>query len=218
MLVDTHVILMSDSNEKWWDECQDSLAGEPVNIHVIEGVKGHIGKGRVKGFIEGKSPYVSCVDPDDLIIPGAFEKCIEALEDNPEACGAYTDELLIDERGRTIRPGIWSGRDWNPLLQLEPQYLHHIYVMRRCFVAKHLTELGRWPHLAEFVLKGLLVNHGPWIHVDSFGYKWRMHEEGQNHKGYSLMDVYAARWRVIPVLQNAARKYRARIPVSPKAD
>lgn len=66
-------------------------------------------------------------------------------------------ELLINAEGKPVEPGFWSGRAWNPLLQLEPKYLHHVFVMRREFVLPHLDELeNKWPYLAEFALKGLL--------------------------------------------------------------
>ncbi len=210
--IDVHVLLLPSTNQEWWQECQESMQGEPVNLHLVDGVEGHIGKGRAKGFAEGTAPYVSCVDPDDLVMPGAFSACLEALDANPEACGAYTDELLINAKDKVIKPGVFSGMPWNPLLQLEPQYLHHVYVIRREFVQKYLLELRRWPGMAEFVLKGLLPAHGPWIHVNRMGYKWRM-AKGASHKRHSMMNVYAARWRVIPTLQKAAQLYKATLQV-----
>jgi hypothetical protein len=209
--VDTHVLLMPDTHQRWWEECKASLREEPINLHETPGVKGHIGKARANGFRQGTAPYVSCIDPDDLVIPGAFQACIDALEARPDACGAFTDELLVDINGRTIKPGIWSREPWNPLLQLEPKYLHHIYVMRRSYVEPYLNELeDKWPSLADFILKGLICKHGPWIHVDRFGYKWRIHRTN-NHKDFPIKDVYAARWRVIPTLYEAAIKYQARL-------
>ena len=87
-IVDTHVILLPDTHQQWWQDCRRSLTGEPIRLHVVEGVRGHIGKGRAEGFRRGDAPYISCVDPDDLAIPGAYAACIEALEQHPEACGA----------------------------------------------------------------------------------------------------------------------------------
>jgi hypothetical protein len=211
MKIDTHVILLPNTNMDWWEECRKSLEGEPINLHIVDGVEGHTGKGRIEGFKKGDSPYISCIDPDDLVIPGAFKTCLEALKKNPKACGVYTDELVINETGKTIRPGMWSGRDWNPLLQLEPRYLHHVYVMRRRFVEKHLKELNKWPNLAEFILKGLLPAHGPWVHVNGYGYKWRQHGD-HSHKKLPMMGLYAARWRIIPTLQRAAYKYNTELP------
>ncbi len=210
--VDTHVILLPETNQEYWKMCHESLKNEPINLHLIEGTNGHIGTGRSDGFSKGSSPYVCCIDPDDIVIPGAFISCIKALETHPEACGAYTDELVIDESGRTVRKGLWSGREWNPLLQIEPQYLHHIFVMRREFVDQHMDELRQWPFLADFILKGLLTAHGPWIHVNGFGYKWRLHQN-QAHKKYPRTGLNAARWRIIPTLREAAYRYKAKLPI-----
>jgi hypothetical protein len=67
--------------------CQKSLQNEPINLHLVDGVPGHVGRTRANGFRIGEAPYVSCVDPVDLVMPGAFQACIDALEDNPLACG-----------------------------------------------------------------------------------------------------------------------------------
>lgn len=212
--IDVHVALLPTTDKVLWRECLESLKDEPINIHIVEGVPAHIGRARYGGFAKGTSPYVSCVDPDDLVIPGAFAACLETLAAHPEACGVYTDELIIDRVGNVIRPGIWSETPWNPLFQLEPKYLHHVYVMRRCYVEKYYLELLRWPSMPEFVLKGLITAHGPWIHVNRFGYKWRL-SKGAVHNRMSPATVYAARWRVIPALQNAARKDMAVIQTDP---
>lgn len=213
MKVDTHVLLLPETNQQWWEECQATLKDEPINLHLVDGIPGHIGKARAKGFQQGDSPYISFVDPDDLLIPGAFQACIDVLESNPQACGAFTDEILIDEKGETLGSGIWTRRPWNPLLMLEPKYMHHITVMRREFVLRHLEEITtKWPNLAEFVLKGLLTQYGPWINAGKIGYKWRVgNPDGATHKSFPITGVYAARWRIIPLLYKAAQKYQAKL-------
>ncbi len=210
--IDVHVLKIPSTDNALWEQCQQSLRGEPINLHVVDGVIGHIGRARYNGYSKGESPYISCVDPDDIVIPGAFEACLEALENRPEACGVFTDELIIDQFGKVIKPGIWSETNWNPLLQLEPKYLHHIFVMRRSFVEKLHLELLKWPVLADYVLKCLITKYGPWVHVNRYGYKWRM-MKGSYHTKMSLTAVTAARWRVIPTLQDAAKKYDAIIRI-----
>lgn len=199
---------LPSTDQSMWKECNQSLIEEPINLHILDGVKGHVGKARHNGFTLGSAPYVSCVDPDDIVLPGAFEACIKVLEKNPHACGAYTDEIIIDKNGEEINPGFWSGIPWNPLLQLEPRYLHHVYVMRREFVEKCYLELIRWPNMSEYILKCFLTKYGPWIHVNRFGYKWRLLKESC-HNQMSQTSVCAAQWRVIPILQKAAKKYKA---------
>ncbi len=212
--IDVHILHLPSTDTALWEECLHSLEEEPIQLHLTKGVPGHIGKARYAGFRKGSLPYISCVDPDDVVIPGAFHACLEALEENQDACGAYTDEQIIDYSGKVLKPGLWSHLPWNPLLQLEPKYLHHIFVMRRCFAEKYYLELLRWPSMPEYILKCLITAHGPWLHVNRFGYKWRIGSEASHNK-MTLMTIYAARWRVIPVLQMAAEKYGASICADP---
>ena len=208
MKIDTHVLLLPETNQQWWDACRATLKEEPINLLTTEGIRGHIGKARTKGFQLGDSPYISFVDPDDLVIPGAFNACLKTLEAHPEACGTFTDEVLMTGDCKPIRPGFFSGHPWNPLHMLEPQYMHHLLVMRREAVLPYLQELDRWPNLAEFVLKGLMVQQGPWVRTDMVGYQWRISENRQStHKQFPVTGVNAARWRIIPLLYQAARKY-----------
>lgn len=206
--IDVHVLLLPTTDQNLWQECLETLQKEPINLHVVDGIEGHIGKARYAGFTQGNCPYISCIDPDDLVIPGAFAACLEALEENPKACGAYTDELIIDQDGKVVKPGIWSKTPWNPLLQLEPKYLHHIYVMRRSLVEKHYLEILRWAIMPEYILKCLLVSQGPWVHVNRFGYKWRLNQ-GAAHSKIPPSIICAAQWRVIPTLQRAAKEHNA---------
>lgn len=208
--VDVHILVLHSTDRKLLDECLESLEDEPVNVHITDGIQGHIGKARCNGFQKGDSPYVCCVDPDDLVLSGAFQACLEVLTGAPEACGAYTDELIMGPDGEIMRPGVWSGIPWNPLLQLEPKYLHHIFVMRREYVERCYMELLRWSSMAEYILKGLLVNYGKWVHVNRFGYKWRMGTD-TTHTRISATKTCAAKWRVIPSLQRAAERYGSSI-------
>lgn len=209
MKVDVHVLFLPETDQTLWGRCQESLKGEPVNLIMTEGIRGHVGKARAKGFLLGDSPYVSFIDPDDLVVPGAFDACIETLEANPNACGTFTDEILIDIDDKIIRPCFFSGCSWNPLHMLEAQYMHHILVMKREYVLKHIVELEQWPNLAEFVLKGLLTQYGPWVHTNYIGYKWRVAQTDKStHKSFPLSGLNAARWRIIPLLYKAAKKYQ----------
>jgi hypothetical protein len=61
-----------------------SLRKQPITLHVLAGVKGHIGKGRYNGFQAGRHPYVSLVDPDDLVTKNGFRDCLELLQDCPD--------------------------------------------------------------------------------------------------------------------------------------
>lgn len=55
--IDVHILTMPDSNREWLSRCIKSLDGEPVNLHILPGVKGDIAAGRMAGFaIHAPSP------------------------------------------------------------------------------------------------------------------------------------------------------------------
>lgn len=173
--IDCH-ILLTKAHERYHAGCLASLATEPVNIHTPPPVMGHIGRGRMAGFILGSAPYVSFVDDDDEVIPGSYQMCIDALEANPGAIGAYPDEILIDAEGNELGVSEFSSLDWTFSRQITLMpFVHHGVVMRRESVMPLLPELERWRKFPEQVLFGLLVNRGNWIHVPVPGYKWRRH-------------------------------------------
>lgn len=188
--IDCH-ILIDPAREHFHAACLASLAKEPVNIHALPAVFGHTGRGRMAGFSLGSAPYVSFVDDDDVVIPGAYQACIDSLDANPAAIGAYPDEILIDADENIIGNGRSTGLDWTTTRQLTLMpFVHHGVVMRRESVISLLPELERWRKYPEQVLFGLLVRKGPWIHVPTVGYKWRIHgAQVVAHKSTEVGDV-----------------------------
>lgn len=93
-MIDVHTILLGDENPEWLAQMVQSLAGEPVSLHIVRGEFGHIGRGRAEGFVRGSNPYVTYVDPDDWVLPGAFSACLAALEEAPELDAAWSDYVL----------------------------------------------------------------------------------------------------------------------------
>lgn len=78
-LIDVHMIIYDESNCQV-DRCLQSLKDEPINLHFVEGRKEWPPfEGRARGFAMGSAPYVSYVDPDDTLVPGAFEKLLAAI-------------------------------------------------------------------------------------------------------------------------------------------
>ena len=74
--IDLHVI---HYDEPQWvlDRCIASLEGQPVNIHIVQGVKEFPPiKGRQAGYVAGTAPYATYVDPDDEVMPGAVERLL----------------------------------------------------------------------------------------------------------------------------------------------
>lgn len=136
-MIDVHMILLGDENTEWLAQMIQSLANEPIALHIVRGEFGHIGKWRAEGFSRGSNPYVCYVDPDDYVLPGAFGACMAALDADPSLDAAWADDLL-DVDG-DLRPFA------NPL--------HHLCVYRRAFVDRLLGEVRGERLVPERVLE-----------------------------------------------------------------
>lgn len=175
--VDVHIVI--GPNEPWLTECVQSLMHEDVHIWFVPKVDGNTAAAREAGFRKGTAEYVSFVDPDDLIMPGIFAKCVHALDNHPHWVGVYTDEVLIDRNGAFIMNG-WSVDH----LVFEPmgychelmQGVHHLRVLRRSVVEKCLPLKTK--RIPEPVLMHQLRQYGVLRHLFVVGYQWRVH--GQN--------------------------------------
>lgn len=77
-MLDVHILQSPDTRKDWSEQCMSSVrlaadnAGYDVNIHVLPGVPGHIGRARAKGYALGNSRWKTFVDDDDYVLPNAF--------------------------------------------------------------------------------------------------------------------------------------------------
>lgn len=122
-MLDVHVLTLPGLPEEWIKQRRDSIdaavaaAGFPVFVHEVEGIDGHLGKSRRKGYAEGSQPYVTHVDHDDWVRLDAFSVIREQLEQG--ATAVTTGEVLV--RGGTR--------------SLSPNDAHHLAVYKRGWVA-----------------------------------------------------------------------------------
>lgn len=76
--------------------------------------------------------FVSFLDHDDELYPGALPYTVEAILADPEVDYVYTDEDKIDEKGR--RHGPHLKPDWSPERMRCQMYTCHFGTMRRSLV------------------------------------------------------------------------------------
>lgn len=124
-MLDVHVLVMDYTPAEWVAQCRESLelasaqAGFPVALHFLPGILGHLGKARAAGYACGDYPYVTHVDDDDFVLPGAFASIRAHLE-------AGVDAITTGERHQ-FENG--TERD-------EPQARHHLAVYRRDWLSQ----------------------------------------------------------------------------------
>jgi hypothetical protein len=182
--IDIHIAHLPGENPEWWQQCQQSLAGHPVNIHNLDGVQGDVYATRRRGYSLGCAPWVSFVDPDDIVLPGAFESCLRTLEQDSSLAGAYTSSDLIDYQGEITRLN-YTGRAWRRRFTWHDPQVHQIVVMPRKWVQ---LVLARFPDpdpdlrlMADRMIFALMSTLGDFAWTGTTGYRWRVHDQGSHH-------------------------------------
>lgn len=189
-MIDVHIIQDSTRPKEWFDVAVNSIPTTICNVHIINKRNRSIAENRYEGFISGDSEYISFVDDDDYALPGAFEKCLETLENNKELAGTGTLESVI-RNGEIISPSDYdiermqnilndADRSWN-----QWKIMHHLVILRRSSIEPYLYNLnGKYPEIA---LYKSLYEAGLKTKVLPFsGYVWRQHDNNyhtnKNHK------------------------------------
>lgn len=156
-MLDVHILTMVCTPPEWVSQRRTSIAaaveaaGYPVHVHEICGICGHIGLGRSEGYALGEQPYVTYVDCDDYLMPGAFAALHESLMAGHDAIGA----------GETLEQG---GARW------ESSAPHHLICYRRAIA-------NDFPH-SEWAVCGdlALAESVDVVPVRDYSYVHRLYE------------------------------------------
>lgn len=101
--LDVHILTLPDTRRDWQRQCiasvelAASLSSLAVNIHVVPGVPGHLGRARAAGYAAGSAPWKCYVDDDDYVLPSAFNVLAPHLA--AEWAAIFPREL-IEQNGR----------------------------------------------------------------------------------------------------------------------
>lgn len=187
--IDVHLLTLNEPDE-WHEACIASLAGAPIQLHVLPGIPGRIGEARAAGYMQGTLPLVSFVDPDDRYEASAFTQLANALDASPQAVMAYTDETLTDESGRDIamRRLPYSRQQHAG----SASHVHGLIVMRRCAVEAVLKETIDINNFSDWLLTLLVAEGGEVLHLPIIGRHWRQHPR-QSHRTGDLEAVRRVR-------------------------
>jgi hypothetical protein len=91
--IDVHVLIRDNPNPEHLAQCLGSLEGQPINLHTLPWEPGHIGKGRIRGYAQGSSPWVCYVDDDDAVDEDLFHIAAPLLDDSVGALSTNVREL-----------------------------------------------------------------------------------------------------------------------------
>ena len=156
-MIDVHVLTHSKTKREWLDQCLGSLLGEPCTVHVLQGVERDIKVGRHAAFQLGTHDYVSFVDSDDYVLPGAVGKVLEALESGLHA--VVSDEQVVNHVGKPA--GVMS--------------MHHLFACRRAVMNENLN---RWVEPDGFAHCSHVINtHIKPVRLPFVGYVYRLHND-----------------------------------------
>lgn len=181
---DLHILHDAKSNREWLSEAIASVRA-PVNLYIFDNKENKINKGRYEAIKLGHAEFVTWLDCDDILLSGAIEKCIEALDANPTGIGAFTDNFHVDERLNIIKKGVSSGTgEWR--LRKMPYlggYCENISVFRRSAVEKYLPDLEKYDNDAcDHWFRGILGCEGTLIHIEEPGVLYRRHADNASLK------------------------------------
>ncbi len=186
------------------------MQNEPVNVYVYDSASANIGALRADAFAVGAAPFLSFIDDDDWVAPGAFNACLSALRD-PAVVGAYTDWTAVCATGAYVPV---SAGSWKPLYGLiNYANILHTKVFRREPTMRLLDGLRTWDTLEEAWLVGMLAANGRWQHVPVNGHFKRVGTPSGAGSRITSNHLYRYQVEVGPILRAAHVREGAKEPL-----
>lgn len=156
-MIDVHVLLMGNERQDLLDQCMESLKDEPITLHICEGIMGDLLTARINAISKGSHEFVGWVDPDDLVIPGAYQRLLDMIGDRNFAWASeevwYMDDSLTEIKMKTIR-----------------RTPHHMHIIRRNAITEEFIRKGTMSHEPDAWVNKLVPTG---IFDDNVGYVWR---------------------------------------------
>lgn len=183
-MLDVHILVSNDTRRDWVAQSLASVrdaisrANYPIEMHVLQGVPGHIGKGRAKGYSLGSAPWKTYVDDDDYVLPNAFVDLKKYLD--KDVAAIFTCEHT-EQNGRL-----------HPFVTPE----HHLQVYREDLVRNydhHLASMSDvWcRELAKRDPRGFLsVDDVTYVHRVYYDSKARVLRRANPHERQALMEAF----------------------------
>jgi hypothetical protein len=170
MRIDCHFLTLPSDTPELRSGCEQALSRQPVNVIHSPGIVGDIRQARADAYSKGTAEFVSYVDPDDEVHPGAFEACLKFIDDRPSLAGCYTQ--MIKHIGTNVR--VRSHPNWNVRTFIENGF-NHTFIVRRNIIERVLTEhFDLLPRIwgQDRCILALAGLYGPFAEVPIIGYSY----------------------------------------------
>lgn len=179
-----HIVLDSCST----DETPEILARFP-SVRLIRPAPGGLTEKVNHGFSIATGDIVAWQCADDVYLPGAITKAVDALKRNPDAALVYCNFLLIDEHSVEIGRPKSKQASFRELVKERNWVPSQSAFMRREALEKVGPVESRYMHVADWDLFIRISKHFPTLYVDDWWSASRV-RKGQ------LADVYKYKlWR-----------------------
>lgn len=190
----------------------EALDKEPVSVRICDHVEGNTRDGRIAAYKLAQTEYVGFCDPDDMIVPGIYQKLLDAIK--PEHCGAFCKQYMgsINKRGLTPfqYPSKWS-LEW--AAKGESHTVLPAFIGRTeayLAVCKHTDVITKvWGQDRAIAI--LASAYGDWKLVDTYGYVWRRTGENISQIMQDKHSIEEFHKRIWPAYGRALELRRERI-------
>lgn len=171
-----------NGKESWFEEAKESTKGHPVDLKIYRGNCFGPLHLRQEFISKCKTPYLSWMDDDDVLLPGTVQRCLDFLEkeENKKCCGVFTSAIRIDdESGEIILPNN-SERIFSRDSHLQREFRPHHFMLFRKESAINCLEIPPKFHSAKqmdlFLITAYASLFGSWKFLDFPGYVKRDRE------------------------------------------
>jgi glycosyltransferase involved in cell wall biosynthesis len=197
--IDVHVIFQAGKSSTLYDRCVDSIP-ENVNLHTVYDSRNQSTiVNRNLGFARGSSEWVSYVDYDDYLEPGAFDLLYEAAQ--ATQCDAIFGNSIVHQKNTSQK---MFAREPNAEMLLHGQTaVHQLYIVKRTIMEKAIpfaTKVTEHQSTFDFNLTcaiGMITNLK---YLDATTYHWDI-QDMSIHRELTKSDTMAQRMRAIDELK-----------------
>lgn len=172
--IDVHIINQEGSNKSLLDRAIKSIDSTANIVLVNDDKHCDMMANRIKGYTSGSNEWVSFVDYDDMIVPGAFQKLYDfAMAEKADA--VYGNSYIINADTNVIERTFYQKH--MPKISLFDGYtlVHQLSLVKRSVVEQALpfAVLSTFhPSVFDFMLTVSIATFTDWKFLDSITYKW----------------------------------------------